>query len=330
MPKRRPSPEISLSFLDVICCGFGAVILLLMITKTVQPQILEESAVVAEGRVASLTEQLFKIRGETQILNRSLDAKREQLSSIEDRIAILQMKANTYTKRYQQLEASNARTESLVQGLLGELFLARQTLSEVEKRLLGLQARRANEFIAGIPVDSEYIIFVIDSSGSMRAAAGRIATEIQGALDAYPTVKGIQVLNGNGEYLFRTQQGQWLQDTPSIRNLILEQLPNWQAADLSNPTKGIDAALRTFYDGKKKISVYVYGDDFRSTTPVGSVIRAVDRINRDKKPTARLIRIHGIGFPTEMSFNPIGFANLLRELAYRNGGTFVGLNDVNR
>jgi hypothetical protein len=52
MPKRRPAPEISLSFLDVICCGFGAVILLLMITKTVEPQVLEESTVIAEGRVA--------------------------------------------------------------------------------------------------------------------------------------------------------------------------------------------------------------------------------------------------------------------------------------
>ena len=49
MPKRRPAPEISLSFLDVICCGFGAVILLLMITKTVEPQVLEESTVIAEG-----------------------------------------------------------------------------------------------------------------------------------------------------------------------------------------------------------------------------------------------------------------------------------------
>ena len=56
MPKRRPAPEISLSFLDVICCGFGAVILLLMITKTVEPQVLEESTVIAEGRVAELTE----------------------------------------------------------------------------------------------------------------------------------------------------------------------------------------------------------------------------------------------------------------------------------
>ena len=33
-----------MSFLDVICCGFGAIILLLMITKISEPRVLEESA----------------------------------------------------------------------------------------------------------------------------------------------------------------------------------------------------------------------------------------------------------------------------------------------
>jgi len=34
MSRRKRAPEdINLSFLDVICCGFGAIILLLMITK---------------------------------------------------------------------------------------------------------------------------------------------------------------------------------------------------------------------------------------------------------------------------------------------------------
>ena len=67
----------------MICCGFGAVILLLMITKTVQPQIIEASAVNLEGRIAALQEQLFELlRGETHILNRDLNAKHEQLSAV--------------------------------------------------------------------------------------------------------------------------------------------------------------------------------------------------------------------------------------------------------
>ena len=87
--QRRTTEEFSLSFLDVICCGFGAVILLLMITKTVQPQIIEASTVNLDGKVAELEEQLYEIRGETVILNRDLNAKHEQLSEYEERIAIL-------------------------------------------------------------------------------------------------------------------------------------------------------------------------------------------------------------------------------------------------
>ena len=44
MRKRRGVEEFSVSFLDVICCGFGAIILLLMLTKTFQPEVLEVSS----------------------------------------------------------------------------------------------------------------------------------------------------------------------------------------------------------------------------------------------------------------------------------------------
>ena len=64
---RRAPPEGSLSFLDVICCGFGSIILLLMITKTVEPQIIEASTVHLEGKLAALQEQLFDIRGEATL-----------------------------------------------------------------------------------------------------------------------------------------------------------------------------------------------------------------------------------------------------------------------
>ena len=66
MRKRRRElvPEISLSFLDVISCGFGAIVLLLLIAKTVESTALEK-APDFEGSVRKLQEQLFEIRGET-------------------------------------------------------------------------------------------------------------------------------------------------------------------------------------------------------------------------------------------------------------------------
>ena len=61
--KNRDTETFNLAFLDVICCGFGAVILLLMITKTVQPQIIEASTINLEGLVADLNNRYLRFAG---------------------------------------------------------------------------------------------------------------------------------------------------------------------------------------------------------------------------------------------------------------------------
>ena len=45
--RRRSAESFSLSFLDCICCGFGAVILLLVLTKIGEPLALEAALTVA-------------------------------------------------------------------------------------------------------------------------------------------------------------------------------------------------------------------------------------------------------------------------------------------
>ena len=329
MPKRRPAPEISLSFLDVICCGFGAVILLLMITKTVEPQVLEESTVIAEGRVAELTEQLFEIRGETTVLNRDLAAKQEQISEFEEQIAILQGALASSKSRYDSLQTTR-NANSIVEA---HLAIARQELSEEEERLLGRDAERKNQLIGGIPVDSEYIIFIIDTSGSMFSYAwDRMLREMEATLNIYPNVKGIQVMNDMGNYLFSRYAGQWIPDTPARRQLILRNLANWNAFSNSSPVEGITQAVRSFYDRDKKISIYVFGDEFTGRS-IEDVVLTVDKLNAEARTGERRVRIHAVGFPVQFIRPPelqdtgIRFATLMRELTHRNGGTFVGLND---
>ena len=330
MPKRRPAPEISLSFLDVICCGFGAVILLLMITKTVEPQVLEESTVIVEGRVAELTEQLFEIRGETTVLNRDLAAKREQISEFEEQIAILQGSLASSKSRYDSLQTTRNSNSIVAE----KLAIARQELSDEEERLLGRDAEKKNQLIGGIPVDSDHIIFIIDNSQSMYAWAWpKVLTSVRDTLSMYPTVKGIQVMNGRGAYLFPRFTGDWIPDDPERRSMILSNLANWSAPDPSDPTGGITKAIRTFNDGTKKISIYVYGDDFRGGT-IERVVRTVDQENRRSNGPDRLVRVHAVGFPQiflegdrMIQGSAERFATMIRELAYRNGGTFVALND---
>lgn len=327
--QRRAPEEFSLSFLDVICCGFGAVILLLMITKTVQPQIIEQSTVNLEGKVADLQEQLFEIRGETRILNRDLNAKQEQLSEYEERIAILRGQLASMKSRHDSILVQTNSNDVVTE----QLAIARQSLSAEQKRLLGEQHQSKNNLIGGIPVDSEYIIFVIDTSCSMFSYSwGRMMDELEATLAIYPEVKGIQIMNDMGNYMFSRYRGKWIPDTPSRRKVMMDNLRNWNVFSNSSPVEGITAAIRTFYDPKKKISIFVFGDEFTGDS-IAQVIDTVDRINREDANGDRLVRIHAVGFPVQFIRAPhlqttgIRFATLMRELTYRNGGTFVGLND---
>jgi len=327
--QRRETEAFSLSFLDVICCGFGAVILLLMITKTVQPQILEQSSINLEGRVANLQKQLFEIRGETAIFNRDLNAKQEQLSDIKERIAILRSQLAGLNGRFEDDKISRS-SDSIIIERLAE---AKQSLTEEMQRLLGLQYQSKNNLVAGIPVDSEYIIFVIDTSGSMFSYAWpRMLKEMENTLGLYPEVKGIQVLNDMGNYLFSRYRGEWIPDTPARRQIILNNLRTWNPFSNSSPVEGLTQAIRSFYDPQKKISVYVLGDEF-SGESIARVVDTVDQLNSELEDGTRKVRIHAVGFPVQFSpeayTNQTGvrFATLMRELTFRNGGTFVGLND---
>jgi hypothetical protein len=183
-------------------------------------------------------------------------------------------------------------------------------------------------------VDSEYIIFVIDTSNSMqRGAWPLVQKKLQETLEVYPQVKGLQVMNDDGIYMFSQYEGKWIPDTPSRRRIILSNLPGWQPFSNSSPVEGIVEAIRWFYAQDKRISLYVFGDEF-SGAAIQPVLDEMDRMNRSMGGAQRRVRIHAVGFPTviERTQQPGNtgqrFATLMRALCYRNGGTFVGLNST--
>jgi len=331
MKMRRRNIEVfSLSFLDCICCGFGAIILLFVLSKFAEPVIIEDVREDLQGVIVRMEEELFDIRGETRVLNRELEGKIEQLSEEKKKIARLQ---GDLSKIEGEFAASN-RNASVQNIIEGRLARALQTLTEEMKRLLKHQPRKIDRSVGGIPVDSEYIIFIIDTSGSMqRFAWGMAQKKLRETLDVYPKVKGIQVMNDMGEYMFTQYRGKWIPDSPARRKAVVSRMITWRPFSNSSPVEGITAAIRTFYDPNKKISLYVFGDEF-SGTDIQAVVEDVDRINRAGPAGERRVRIHAVGFPTMLEnterINPTGirFATLMRVLCQKNGGTFVGLNST--
>lgn len=325
---RRQNEIFNLSFLDVITCGFGAIILLLLIARVGDSPILETALESMQGIVRDLQVQLFEVRGEARILNRDLDAKREQLSEWEERVARLQT-----ALREEELRYNSVRDDSAVSAIVkGEFELALQTLTEEMKRLLAQKDRTRTDLIGGIPVDSEYVIFIIDTSGSMVNHHWQTMIEqLVTTLKVYPRIQGLQIMSDMGDYLFSKYRRQWVPDTKGRRRVIINTLRSWRAFSNSSPVEGITAAMRDFYDPKKKISIYVFGDEFTGPS-IKEVIDAVERLNpRDQDGNAK-VRIHAVGFPVpaeapdHFHLTNQRYAALMRELTRRNGGAFVGLN----
>ena len=322
MRKRRDMETFNLSFLDVVCCGFGAVILLLVITKIYEPVTIQKSQEELQNLLVKLEQELNLIRGESIVLNQTLTEVREQLSENDEKKNRL---TGDLTKMQGEFTASKALADDKT-GEMNALLTARQSMTEVMRRLLKDYRPKDESTVGGIPVDSEYIIFVIDTSGSMYQGPWNLVIQkISETLAVYPQVKGIQVLNDEGEYMFSSYSGQWIPDSPAIRKNITNRLRYWHRYSYSSPVEGITESINTFYAGDKQISIYVFGDDFPRGS-VEAVCRYVTRRTKADRFGNRLVRMHGIGFPTQIgTANGAKFAHLMRKLSEQNGGTFVAL-----
>jgi len=327
MKRRRAFEMFSMSFLDAICCGFGAIILLFIVSRQTEPLRLEESREDLQGLIALYEQELNDILGETQIVVRDEATTTRDLRTDERQIEALRQ--NLERIRAEVLAtAQDAESTDEVQARLAS---AKQSLTEEMRRLLADYRPPIDEYkIGGIPVDSEYIIFLIDTSGSMQQYMwDRVQQQLSETLDVYPTVKGIQIMNDEGEYMFKSYRDEWIPDTPARREAIIDALKSWAPFSNSNPREGIIAAIDRFYDPDKKISLYVYSDDFAQGS-INSLVREIDRRNSADAAGNRRVRIHSVAFPawyaaTGELYTAADFAIVMRIICQRNGGTFVAL-----
>lgn len=328
--KRRPIEVFSLSFLDVISCAFGAIVLLLVIMKISEPAVVEDRTQDILQNLEHHGQSIAALKEESAELYRTAKQRRSDKDELELRIDALKQKLAEGRKNRKLLQVEHSSKEAI----LNQLYLARQELTEEMKRLQAQKVTRpADSPIGGIPVDSEYIIFIIDTSGSMQQFAWPVVQKkMREILHIYPHVQGIQVMNDMGDYMFSQYAGRWIPDTPARRKAILKRLSSWEPFSNSSPVEGITAAIKRFYAVDKKISLYIFGDDF-SRGSIQQVVDTVDHINRSLTDGSRRVRIHAVGFPVlfghrEAEINIARFSALMRRLAEDNNGSFVGLTTL--
>jgi hypothetical protein len=307
-------------------------VLLLVLTKIGEPRVIEGARVDLDGLIVRLEQELQEIRGETEVLERLMITRQQQLSEERERIARLRGDLERIRGEF----AASRQLSEVSEIVEGRLLAAQQELTEEMQRLYARQQSRPrrSETVGGIPIDSEYVIFVIDTSGSMfNYAWPLVIRKMSQVLDVYPKVNGLQIMNDMGQYMYSQYSGKWIPDTPARRRAIISRLSNWKVFSNSSPVEGIERAIRVFATADKRISVYVFGDEFTGPS-IDDVVRTVDRLNSPNERGERPVRIHAIGFPTVFEVagaadtTGIRFATLMRILCRRNGGTFVGLNSL--
>ena len=312
MKKRRSSGEVfGLAFLDVVTCGFGAIVLLLLVSR---PQPIEGAGEVQPSANAAELEEtadlVSRLRARLDALQASIANEPERPAAMPGEDPALEETIRLADRRLAQLRRDNRGLERVEESLRRATLRAPAAASERDPE------------VGGIPVDSEYVIFILDTSGSMKSIWDQVMDVMNRVFDIHPTVRGFQVLNDNGGYLIGAYRKKWIPDTPKRRKSILNAVRNWNAMSNSSPVEGLEAALRTYAPQDKRIAIYIFGDDYTGSS-YDRVIETLHRLNVDGATGRRRVRVHAVGF-----FSPHAtdrYATLMREVTRSHDGTFLAL-----
>ena len=304
----RPPIEIfSLSFLDIISCAFGAVVLLVLLSKNAD----EPPPDPADA--AQLIRAVAQGRQAIAAMNTELTARQTELEQA-------QSKDNTDGRREQSLQAAIPRAQKVLTQLNQRAQSLREEIKRRRAALAAAEESAPDEEVGGIPVDAEYVLFVIDTSGSMQQIWARVMALIEDILANHPKVAGFNFLSDNGEFLYPTFRGRWLADTPKRRRAVLKAIrQHWIADSNSSPVEGLETALRLYGKQDKNMAVYVFGDDYTGNSfdrPIANITQ-MNRRPRSRKPR---MRIHAVAFNNQSNHK---YATLMRGITERNGGTFI-------
>jgi hypothetical protein len=309
--KKKEFNIFNLSFLDIISCGFGAVVLLILISNPAD----NTSSANVEA-VERLFGQVITLENTIDDLARKIDVQKKKNDDQLGKSGSLGNAAQTLSKNLAIKEKEENALNSDLQGL----SLVQSTLERISISPSTSNTVRDEE-VGGIPVDSDYVIFIVDTSGSMQSIWGRVSKEILNVLSIHPKVKGFQILNDQGIPLISAYSGRWIPDTPQRRKSVMKVFGSWKGVSNSSPVEGVEMALKRYAKPGQSTAIYVFGDDYTGSS-YDPVIAGITKMNRRQQNGQRLAKIHGIGF---FSNHTTGFAILMRELTQRNGGTFLAL-----
>lgn len=177
--KRRMPAEQGLSFLDCICCGFGAVILMFMIVNHASRQTSQRGneeliakADASEAEVLDGKQELLKLKAAlesvinaTRTASREAQRLREQIQAATAALPDLEGNQNASRTRLEQLQAELIALDAKVQALRAQAAETPPPSPGNASREIAGDGTR--QYLSGLSVQGSRIAIVVDTSASM-------------------------------------------------------------------------------------------------------------------------------------------------------------------
>jgi len=336
--------------MDCICCGFGAVILLFVMNKGVRKGEIEQEFTASQESVDEVhqarAEAFFdrlQAEMERDLLRDEVAQKQSELKELRAETA--KMIAKSAETRAEVPDVSKLQTQ--VKGLASQLKVAKQELDKKRKIPTPWKA----DLVGGVQADSEYVIFIIDVSGSMTeqrfGVLDTIRKKLKEILSIYPKAKGFQILTADGAYMAdignarsrmaahqvsasplaaflgggrqtslsrSSSAGSFFAPDAKGRQAVMNAFTNFLRSgigSLSSPEMGLREAFRAYRNVEGEVGIFLFGDDFSGNAE--GLLTDIRSMNANGK-----FRINAVGFPSILYQSEGNAANMGGAFKYAN------------
>jgi hypothetical protein len=174
---RRPVSVFNLSFLDIMSCGFGAVILVYMIISAQVSVRGDKQNSELLGETNRLEEEILDGRKNLVRLNTQVDERRMRMTNLEDEAKRLQAMIEELKEQLGELDDTSLAERLSVEELEADI----ERLEEAKDRLLSeIKAQDGSgnrvrtfvgqgnrQYLTGMKMDGKRILILVDASASM-------------------------------------------------------------------------------------------------------------------------------------------------------------------
>lgn len=174
--KRRKTEVFSMSFLDCMSCGFGAVILFFMIINSQVTRTTDAPPQELQGETTRLEFEVLEQRKNLVLARNTMEDLNDERAKAADEIAAIVALLEKLKAELEEHDADTLAKIERVERLKSDI----ERLEEEKRRLLALEARLESgsqvrtftgegdrQYLTGLKVGGERILVLVDASASM-------------------------------------------------------------------------------------------------------------------------------------------------------------------